>query len=235
MGVIRNRERTRARILDAAAHVFVERGFAGAKLADIAKRSRASKQLILHHFGDKEGLFKQVLDLKFRAALEGAESPPANPADLIAERFRRRSRHLDYIRFLTWEAAEAEARSVPAHATRKRRILEFGSMIRLMQVEGKIPPELDHTLLQLAILSLATYPMAFRQITQLITGRLPTDPQFQRDWYVFLQRLGSRILGAGGTPAAKRISSIREKAQKPPPQPRRAGSFRDSATPRRRP
>lgn len=208
MGAIRDSERTKQRVLDSAARVFVECGFAGAKLADIARRSRVSKQLILHHFGNKEDLFQQVLDLKFRAALEVAESPPANPGDLIAERFRRRASHLDYIRFLTWEAADADARNIPAHATRKRRITEFGAMIRMMQLEGKIPAELDHTLLQLAILSLATYPMAFGQITQLVTGRAPADAQFQRDWYAFLQQVGSRLFGA---PAPPKKTAARKK------------------------
>jgi TetR/AcrR family transcriptional regulator len=209
MGVIRDSERTKQRVLDSAARVFVERGFAGAKLADIARRSRVSKQLILHHFGNKEDLFQQVLNLKFRAALDISESQPDNPADLIAERFRRRSSHVDYIRFLTWEAADADARNIPAHATRKRRIAEFGSMIRLMQLEGKIPADLDHALLQLAILSLATYPMAFGQITQLVTGRAPADAQFQRDWYAFLQQVGSRLLGASAP--VKKTSAARKK------------------------
>jgi TetR/AcrR family transcriptional regulator len=193
MGTIRNSDRTQKKILDAAAHVFAERGFAGAKLTDIAKRAKVSKQLILHHFSNKEGLFQQVLDLKFRAALEISELPPENPTDLIAERFRRRSGHLDYIRFLTWEAAETGARSVPAHDTRKRRISEFGSMIRLMQMAGKIPADFDPALLQLAILSLATYPIAFRQITKLVTGYDSTDPKFQSDWHDFLKIVGAHL------------------------------------------
>src|SRR6185436_6103012 len=105
MGKIRDADRTKSRILDAAAREFVQRGFDGASLADIARRARASKQLILHHFASKEGLFHAVLDVKFRAALETADPELDEPSDIIAERFRRRANHLDYIRFLTWEAA----------------------------------------------------------------------------------------------------------------------------------
>ena len=73
MATARDPERTRTRILDAAAHEFVQRGFDGVSLGDIARRARASKQLILHHFASKEGLFHAVLDIKFRAALDAAD------------------------------------------------------------------------------------------------------------------------------------------------------------------
>lgn len=199
MGKIRNSERTRGRILDAAAREFVAHGFDGTALSDIARRSRASKQLILHHFASKEGLFHAVLDLKFRAALDTSDAQPARPGDIIAERFRRRARHLDYIRFLAWEAASGRFSAIPAHAIRQKRVSEFGASLRNLQALGQLPAELDPALLQLAILSLATYPMAFGQITQLVTGRLPTDPRFQRDWYAFLQRVGRRLFQAAGS------------------------------------
>src|SRR4051812_23861675 len=98
MAKVRDAERTKAKVLDAAAREFVERGFDGASLADISRRARASKQLILHHFESKEGLFHAVLDQKFRVALEVAAPELEDPSTIIAERFRRRARHVEYIR-----------------------------------------------------------------------------------------------------------------------------------------
>jgi len=211
MGKIRDRERTRARILDAAAREFVEHGFDGTALAAIAHRARVSKQLIIHHFASKEGLFHAVLDIKFRAALDKSDSPLDDPCDVAAERFRRRAHHLDYIRFLTWEAASGRTSAIPAQAIRQQRVSEFGASLRNMQARGQLPPELDHALLQLAILALTTYPMAFAQVTQLVTGRLPTDPKFQRDWYDFLRRIGQRLFRAA-PPAAKSVTVRRTRA-----------------------
>lgn len=74
-----------------------------------------------------------------------------------------------------------------------RRIIEKGSTIRRFQAHGEIPPQLDHKFMQLAITSLATYPLAFGQITQLIAGRDPIDAQFQEDWYRFLQAIGRML------------------------------------------
>lgn len=195
MGRLRDADSTKARILEAAAREFVQHGFDGSSLADIAKRARASKQLILHHYASKEELFHAVLDQKFRAALEATESRLEDPTEIIAERFRRRVTHLDYIRFLTWEAASARTDEIPAHAIRQRRVAEFGRAIRQMRAKGDLPEELAPALLHLAILSLATYPMAFAQITQLVTGKRPTDAAFQREWYAFLKLVGRKLLG----------------------------------------
>jgi AcrR family transcriptional regulator len=46
------------RILDAAASVFLERGFAGASIGDIAERARAGKPTIYARYPNKEALFE---------------------------------------------------------------------------------------------------------------------------------------------------------------------------------
>ncbi len=194
MGKIRDSERTRKRILDAAAKVLAAKGFDGASVSDIARRARVSKQLVHHHFHSKERLFEEVHDVKFRPVFEWRESVPAEAADLFAERFRRRAKDLDYVRFLTWEAASRRGRAVPLHDARQRRIADYGAAIRVMQAEGKLPSGFDHKLLQLAVLALSTYPMAFAQITRLVTGRAPTDPVFQRKWLDFLKALGATVV-----------------------------------------
>jgi TetR/AcrR family transcriptional regulator len=211
MGKVRDPDRTKAKILDAAAREFVQHGFDGASLSDVARQARASKQLILHHFASKEELFHAVLEEKFRAALDVADPQLDDPTALIAERFRRRASHIDYIRFLTWEAASARTDEIPAHAVRQRRVSEFGAAIRQMRASGQVAAELDPALLQLAVLSLATYPMAFAQITQLVTGKLPTDPAFQREWYAFLKVVGRRLLGKQETDA-KAAAQARKRA-----------------------
>ncbi len=58
----RNAEATRARILDAAEREFAARGFAGARLREIAGAARVQPALIHHYFADKSGLYEAVLD-----------------------------------------------------------------------------------------------------------------------------------------------------------------------------
>jgi TetR/AcrR family transcriptional regulator len=57
----RNAEETREAILDAAEEVFAEHGFDGARIDAIAERSGYNKSLIFQYYGDKLGLYTEVL------------------------------------------------------------------------------------------------------------------------------------------------------------------------------
>ncbi|MGQ9671001.1 MAG: TetR family transcriptional regulator, partial [Desulfosoma sp.] len=48
---------TRARLLDAACDVFAEKGYRGARLADICRRAGANIAAVNYHFGDKASLY----------------------------------------------------------------------------------------------------------------------------------------------------------------------------------
>ena len=56
-------ERTRERILDAAAVAFRERGFAATRLSDIAERAQLQTPSLYYHFPSKEELIEEVLAL----------------------------------------------------------------------------------------------------------------------------------------------------------------------------
>jgi TetR/AcrR family transcriptional regulator, cholesterol catabolism regulator len=60
---LRKSERTRERILDAAAICFRERGFAATRLSDIAERAQLQAPSLYYHFGSKEQLIEEVLSL----------------------------------------------------------------------------------------------------------------------------------------------------------------------------
>jgi AcrR family transcriptional regulator len=57
-----SRERRRELIEAAAAALFAERGFAGARSEDIAGRAGITKQLLYRHFSDKEELYLALLE-----------------------------------------------------------------------------------------------------------------------------------------------------------------------------
>src|SRR5918911_963685 len=61
-------------ILDAALTVFGERGLAGARLEDIARRAGVSKGTIYLYFPNKEELFVEMIREKVIANLEREES-----------------------------------------------------------------------------------------------------------------------------------------------------------------
>lgn len=75
------------RVLHAAAAVFAEEGFAGARVDAIAERAGVNKAMVYYHVGDKaclyEAVFSETLD-RAREALDTALAKPSSPE----ERFR---------------------------------------------------------------------------------------------------------------------------------------------------
>ncbi|GAB3677143.1 TetR/AcrR family transcriptional regulator [Actinocorallia lasiicapitis] len=54
-------ERKHQAILDAATTVFLDRGYSGTSMDDIAKLAAVSKQTVYKHFADKEKLFAEIV------------------------------------------------------------------------------------------------------------------------------------------------------------------------------
>ena len=52
---------TRQRLLDAASRLFAERGFKDVTVRDICRAARANVAAVNYHFGDKRGLYVQLL------------------------------------------------------------------------------------------------------------------------------------------------------------------------------
>ena len=73
---VRDAERTRAAILEAALVEFGEHGYAGARTSAIARRAGINAQLISYYFDGKEGLYR-ALQARWRG-----ESAPLRNADL---------------------------------------------------------------------------------------------------------------------------------------------------------
>ena len=68
---------TRSQLLDAAAAVFVERGYAGATTKEIAGRAGVSEGTIYRHFADKRELFGAVFATRNAADFEAMTALPA--------------------------------------------------------------------------------------------------------------------------------------------------------------
>ena len=83
-------ERTRQRILDAAARTFRNQGFAGTTLNDIANAAQLRAGSIYYHFDSKERLLEEVLDIGIaRVATAVKEEvdglpPETSPTERIA-------------------------------------------------------------------------------------------------------------------------------------------------------
>jgi AcrR family transcriptional regulator len=72
-------------ILDAAFHEFGERGLAGARLDDIAKRANVAKGTIYLYFPNKEELFREMVRQSMVEAIDRNEAILLGSADESAE------------------------------------------------------------------------------------------------------------------------------------------------------
>ncbi|MGC9988342.1 MAG: CerR family C-terminal domain-containing protein [Terriglobales bacterium] len=59
---------TREKLVEAAGHVFAEHGYQATTVREIVKRSGANIAAVNYHFGDKLGLYTEVLQQSVRAA-----------------------------------------------------------------------------------------------------------------------------------------------------------------------
>jgi len=67
---VRDAERTKRELLEVAAEVFAESGYAGARVDEIAARTRTTKRMIYYYFGGKEQLYTAVLERAYRGIRE---------------------------------------------------------------------------------------------------------------------------------------------------------------------
>ncbi len=88
-------ERTRARLLLAAKHVFERQGFLGARVSDIADRARISHGTFYHYFNSKEEIFRELAraqEAQLTAAADlgtGDISMGTSPREQVREGVRR--------------------------------------------------------------------------------------------------------------------------------------------------
>ena len=101
---------TRENIIEVATREFVESGFSGARVDQIADRTKTSKRMIYYYFGSKEGLYLAVLErayqkirsLESRLQLQDAE-PEAAMRILVANTFDHDDDNPDFVQLVSIE------------------------------------------------------------------------------------------------------------------------------------
>jgi len=73
---------TRARLLNAAARLFAERGAARVTVRDICKKARANLAAVNYHFGGKDGLYQAVMRMAMETMQGTTEAARAAGRDL---------------------------------------------------------------------------------------------------------------------------------------------------------
>jgi TetR/AcrR family transcriptional regulator len=197
----RDPERSRERILSAALKEFSARGFAGARVDAIARRANINKRMLYHYFGDKEELFKAVLSRKISQRQAWAEALSGDPEETLTFWFEAACKDTDWVRMLEWEALEDSGQKIINEKERQEAMTRSVDRIRQRQTRGQIAADLDAAHVMLAIRSLTMFPVAFPQMSRLITGKSVLDPKFQKERMEFLKRMAVAFRPAKTTKA----------------------------------
>jgi AcrR family transcriptional regulator len=184
----RNPERSRERILAAAFHEFAAKGFAGARVDTIAGRAGINKRMLYHYFGDKEELFREVLRRKMAERQAWMTTTPDDPVESLPYWFELACKDPEWIRLLEWEALQFAEERLIDEAKRREATVRAVDRIRQRQTLGHLSPELTapHTLL--AMIALTWFPLAFPQLTRLITGQPVSSERFLNEQRDFLRQ-----------------------------------------------
>lgn len=168
-------ERTRRALLEAALEEFAARGFAGARVRDIAERAGVSKDLVNYHFDSKEGLYLAVQ----RAWLQrkAAFADPSLPlTELVARYLDDALRDPRPMRLLAWRGlSEPQDASAPHTVTEPEDL----SGVRRRQEVGEVTPGLDAASLRLVLLGAVAAPVVFPDMARRLFGTGIDDPEFQ--------------------------------------------------------
>ncbi|TDE13036.1 TetR family transcriptional regulator [Jiangella asiatica] len=110
-------EATRRRLLDAAVEEFAEHGPAGARVDRIARSAGVNKERIYQYFGDKEGLFRAVLEQELQrlaAAVPLTQDQATDLGEYAGRLFDHHTDHPHFIRLLHWEGLATGGEAVAA-------------------------------------------------------------------------------------------------------------------------
>jgi AcrR family transcriptional regulator len=191
----RNPQQTQHRILEAALQEFSAKGFAGARVDVIARRARINKRMLYHYFGDKEGLFREVLRRKIAERAAWLAGAPEEPAERLPVWFQLACRDREWIQLLAWEALQWGEKKVIDEERRQENVGRAVERVRQQQARGLIDPEMDAGQLLLSMMAMTSFPVAFPQLTRLATGLSVSDEKFQKQRETFLRQFAVLLQG----------------------------------------
>jgi len=177
-------ERSRGALLDAALEEFAAKGFAGARVRDIAQRAGVSKDLVAYHFGGKEGLYLAVQQSWLRRE-DGFADPALPLSELLGRYLHDALADPRPMRLLAWRGL-AGPDEAPPDGTPGAEDL---SGTRDRQRRGELPADIDPAVLRLVLLAVVAAPVVFPGHARKLFGAAPGDPGFEARYADGLRRL----------------------------------------------
>jgi AcrR family transcriptional regulator len=184
---IRDAERTRADILAVATREFADRGYAGARVNEIAAKTSTTKRMIYYYFGGKEQLYIAVLEQAYsriRALEQQLDVEHLDPVEAIRElaglTFDHHEAHPEFIRLVSIEnihRAQHIARSTVLSGLANPALDVLGTILGRGSAAGLFREDVDALDVHQVISGFCVFRTANRHTFGAIFGRDMLDPQ----------------------------------------------------------
>lgn len=168
---------SKERILEAAFEEFTKRGFAGARVDEIATRAKANKALLYQHYGDKEALFKHVLECKMQEMGRIATDDPERFPEVMGEFFDFHAANPWITKLLLWEALDFGSKPVPNEPERRKHLAQHVAEIEMFQRESRVDPNLDAQMTLVTLIGMTQIWFALPQLARMVSGGDPYTPR----------------------------------------------------------
>jgi AcrR family transcriptional regulator len=182
----RDADRTRAEILDVATSEFADKGYTGARVDEIAARTRTTKRMIYYYFGGKEQLFVAVLERAYsriRSIEQELDVEHLDPADAIRQlaelTFDHHESHPDFIRLVSIEnihRAEHIATSSALSSLANPALDVLARILERGRADGSFRDDVDALDVHMMISAFCIFRTANRYTFNAIFDRDMLDP-----------------------------------------------------------
>jgi AcrR family transcriptional regulator len=190
---VRDATATKERILEAAFEEFATRGFAGSRVDEIAEKAQCNKALLYQYYGDKEALFRQVLECKM-AGLQAIKENQESFAEAAGEFFDFYAANPWLPRMHMWEALDFGDATVPNEAERAQKYGQHIDRMKDAQAAGKIDPALDARQTLVSLIGLIQIWFAAPQTARMICGGNPYSEEALKQRRAHVVDAARRIL-----------------------------------------
>lgn len=174
-------EGTKQNIIEVAAQEFALNGLSGARIDEIAAKTRSSKRMIYYYFGSKEGLYVSALENAYRQVREGeakldiAGMPPLQALKRLVEfTFDHHHQHEEFIRMVMIENIHHAEFLEQSGVIRDLNVTAIGSIEAIYAkglAEGLFRPGLDPLEIHWQISALCFFNVSNRATFSKIFGR----------------------------------------------------------------